>query len=201
MKTQLLLAVLLLIISCKKRSLDNYYYPSKADVLGHFKNNQKLALSSFQNFEKLIDTLERINCLGNNAIFKLTHQHKEFNFIASTLFGNCSSAPHIKYYNLLSISKDSILKNKSKFPIDSLAVMLKRDLLNYGKDKNYSRSPKKLIVSITEKKYLKNVLLKVFTEFNQIQSETIDSLTLNIQFNRRFEILPPVPPPPLEIIE
>ena len=72
--------------------------------------------------------------------------------------------------------------------------MLKKDLLNYGKDDRYSDSPEKLVVSLTCKiDELESLLMKVVTMFNEIKEHSSDSLKLNIFLNRRIEIFPPPP--------
>ncbi len=201
MKKWMIFIILLTLVSCKKNKIEKFYYPNKAEFLKLSKNNPKLEISYFNNFEKLMDTLEKLNNIDNKAVFTVKREKIEFNFISSTFFGKCFSAPRIKFFNILSISKDSIFKDDTFYPFNSLKMLLKKDLLNYGKDLNYSSSPNELIISITEKKeHLENLVLKIFKEFNKIQSETKDSLTLNINFNRRLEIFPPLPNPPPPLV-
>ncbi|WP_237276383.1 hypothetical protein [Tenacibaculum ovolyticum] len=93
----------------------------------------------------------------------------------------------------MSISKDSILKEKKYF-IGDLISVLKKDLLNHGKDDKYSDSPEKLVVSLTCKiDDLEPLLMKLVTTFNEIKEHSSDSLKLNIFLNRRIEIFPPPP--------
>lgn len=100
----------------------------------------------------------------------------------------------MKFKNILSISKESILKEK-KYPIGDLKSILKKDLLNHGKNDKYSDSPEKLVVSLTCKiDELDFLLMKVVAAFNEIQEHSSDSLKLNVFLNRRIEISPPPPP-------
>ncbi|PKH49347.1 hypothetical protein CXF68_00985 [Tenacibaculum sp. Bg11-29] len=99
----------------------------------------------------------------------------------------------MKFKNILSISKDSIKKEKD-YPILELKTVMKKDLLNSGENDRYSDSSEKLVISLTsEINELENLILKVTKVFNETQEVTSDSLNLNIYINRRMEIYPPTP--------
>jgi hypothetical protein len=194
MKKFLIFLIFLIFFSCKKEVVEKFYYPNKTEFFRVYKNSSKLEISNFNSFEKLVDTLENLNYKDYEATFKIRRNNNEYNFVSSTFSGKCSGPPRIKFFNVLSISKDSILKKDSLYSIDNLTTLLKKDLLNYGKDRNFSESPEKLIVSVTEKKEsLEILLIKIFKEFNKIQSHEKDSLYLKINFNRRLEIFPHPP--------
>ena len=99
----------------------------------------------------------------------------------------------LKFKNIWSISKDSFKKEKD-YPINNLKTIMKKDLLNFGKNNGYSDSSNKLIISLTsEIDDLENLILKVSKVFNEIQQESKDFLNLNIFINKRMEIYPPSP--------
>ena len=109
---------------------------------------------------------------------------------------------HVKYKNIISISSDSIFKNKL-YSIDSLDYLLKKDLLNFGKDLNFSDSPDRLIVSIEFPENgnindVKDLMIKVFNSYNKLENKIKDSVNLNIFLNWKQEIIKP-PPMPTEI--
>lgn len=194
MKINILLFVVfvLTILSCKQNK--KFYYPDKNTFLDKSKERLVLEFSLFSNFDNLVDSLEKINCSDKKAVFNIKKEGREYCFIASTFFGECYGVSKIKLCNVLSITKDSILKIRKKYSIDSLDVILKRDLLNRGRDMSFSQSSEKLIVSVTDKIVnLESLLLRIFKSYNCLKKESNDSLKLNIQLNRRIEILP-IPP-------
>ncbi|WP_155995185.1 hypothetical protein [Tenacibaculum ovolyticum] len=194
MKLIIKIIVLLLFFSCKNSKegvVKKFYYPREASFLKK-ENYEVLNFKSFKNFEDLIDSLQGLNYYDKKAYIKVEKNKQEYNILVSTTFGK-GMPPFLKFKNILSISKDSILKEK-KYSIGDLISVLKKDLLNYGKDDRYSDSPEKLVVSLTCKiDELESLLMKVVTMFNEIKEHSSDSLKLNIFLNRRIEIFPPPP--------
>jgi len=192
----IIIILLLLLFSCEnsKEGVDKFFsYPSEASFLKK-ENYEVLNFKSFKNFEDLIDSLQRLNYYDKKAYFKVEKNKQEYNILVSTTFGKCMPL-FLKFKNILSVSKDSILKEK-KYSIGDLKSILEKDLLNYGENWNYSESPEKLVVSLTcEIDELEFLLIKVITAFNEIEEQSSDSLKLNIFLNRRIEIFPPPPPP------
>ncbi len=198
MKKIILLLFLTIFFSCQKREKLKTYYPTK-NIFLNLRNTSELNLQNFTNFGQLVDTLEHYRYKGKIATFRLENNKTEYNFKASTIFGDCSP-PHIKFKNIITISTDTIFKNKN-YHIDSLNFLLKKDLLNNGKDLKFSNSSKKLIVSLTisekGKIYeLKKLIEKVFQSYDKIKQETEDSIELNLYFNKRIRIISPPPKPP-----
>ncbi len=172
-----------------------FHYPNNKEYIKS-ENNPKLTFELFQNFNELIDSLEFLNFHEISPIMKIENGNNEYNFVAKTIFHKQSPPILLKFKNILSVSKDSIYKGRKLFPIDSLANILKRDLLNFSTDEYYSVSPDKLMVSVTsELNHLKPLLIKIFNEYNKIKEESKESISLNIYLNRRVNIYP-IPPPP-----
>ena len=194
MRTLTTYFILLVLVSCKnnkKSFYKEFYYPNKAVFLK--KNNfQLIDIKKFETLDELVSHIESLKCLQKKAYLKIKNNNIRHNILISTSFAN-HGPPLLKFKNIISISKDSILKEK-KHPISSLKIKLSKDLLNFGKDNKYSDSPEKLVVSITtEINEINNLILKTVNTFNQIQKESPDSLILNIFLNRRMEIYP-LPP-------
>ncbi|TDQ25461.1 hypothetical protein DFQ07_1883 [Tenacibaculum caenipelagi] len=168
-----------------------FYYPNKEEFIE--KDKYKLVdIKTFENYNALIDSVENLKYSSKQTFLKLEDEKATYNILASTFFGQ-DYPPIIKFKNILSISSDSILKN-SKYPIDSLKIVLKRDLENFGRNDSLSDSPKKLIVSITTDLHnLENLIIKICSTFNEIKTTSTDSLQLNLQLNKRLEIVPPPP--------
>ena len=157
-------------------------------------NNPNLTFGIFDNFNELIDSLESLNFNNQSSIMKIKNGRIEYNFVAKTFYHKQSPPIFLKFKNILRVSKDSIYKGENLYSIDSLPNILKKDLLNYSIDENYSDSPNKLVISITsELKDLNPLLIRIFNEFNQIKEKSNDSIMLNIYFNERIGIYPPPP--------
>ena len=86
------------------------------------------------------------------------------------------------------------MKNEIMFPVSKLDSLLKKDLLNNNKEKEFAKNHKELIISFLNKKHktqeLKQSLLTVFKSFNKINNK--DTLQLNIELNKNF--IPPTLP-------
>ena len=195
-----ILLLLLILVSCKNNKneiVTELYLPNQSEF-SESENYQLVNIKSFENFDTLVDSLENLNYLGKKAYLKIENNNSKYNVLVSTTFGQCFP-PLLKFKNILSISKDTIKKEK-KFPISDLKMIMKKDLLNYGKDNNYSDSPEKLVISLTtEIEQLEILIIKVSKAFKEIQEESSDSLNLNLFLNRRMEIYPR--PPKIENIE
>ncbi|MFK5880364.1 MAG: hypothetical protein QM478_12815 [Flavobacteriaceae bacterium] len=190
----IILSLITLITSCKKNPTAKTisHYPNRIEF-SKYENTILLDFNSFDNFNELVDSLENLKYLGKISTFQLKKGKTKYQFIAKTTFGNCSAPPMLKFKNIISLSSDSIL-NTNYYIIDSLKSVLKRNLLNFGSIDSLSDSPKRLMISITaEISELEPLLLKLFGAYDEIKSGSRDSLQLNIFFNRRLEIFPPVP--------
>ncbi|RBW61422.1 hypothetical protein DS884_03690 [Tenacibaculum sp. E3R01] len=195
-----LLLTSLILISCKnneKKVVKEFYYPNKSEF-SKSENYRFLEVKEFKNFNQLVDSLENLNYRGKKAYLKIENVNARYNYLTSTTFGQCYPIL-LKFKNILSISKDSIKKEKD-YPIGELKTVLKKDLLNFGKNNRFSDSPGKLVISLTsEIDELENLILKVTSVFNEIQKDASDSLKLNIYINRRMEIY--LPPPKIKKIK
>ncbi len=199
MKKIILLLFIIIFFSCQKKDKLKTYYPTK-NIFLNLRNTTELKLQNFTNFGELVDTLGHYKYKGKIATFIFENKNTEYNFRVTTFFGDCGP-PIIKFKNIIGISPDTIFKNNNYYPLDSLDFLLKKDLLNNGKDLKFSNSSKKLIVSlsISEKGKifeLKKLLARVFQSYNKIKEEATDSIELNLQFNKRLKIIPPPPKPP-----
>lgn len=180
---------------CKEKEINKerkeFYYPDQT-IFVEIDNYEFVDIKTFNNFNSLIDSVENLKYSSKPVFLKFKKDDKTFNILASTFFGQ-DYPPLIKIRNIISVGKDSIWKYK-KYPIQNLEQVLKKDLENFGRDNSFSDSPYKLIVSVTsELNELEAVILNVCTTFNKIKKESSDSLVLNLQLNRRFEIFPPPP--------
>ncbi len=199
MRNIIVLLFLIVVFSCKKKKDIHFYYPNKAKFLKLSTELPVLEFKSFKNFDQLVETLERLPNKKGKAIFKLNKNEVTYSFIVSTFFqrnsnGLASIAPRIKRWNILSVSKDSILKNNNFYAVDSLSSYLKKDLLHKERDMIFADSPEKFSISITEKKVnLERLLIRLFKAYNAIKKESKDSLEFNIQFNKIMQIYPSAP--------
>jgi len=191
-----------LLFSCKSNEKEKFYYPAE-NIYKNIENPLELNLKNFSNFGNLVDSLEILMANKKNVISHINDENNIYYFVVNSLEEKGRTIPyHIKLRNLLGISTDSILKN-DYYSIDSLESFLKKDLLNFGTDREFSDSPNKLVVSIelNESERIGEVnklLLKVFKSFNQLDINVRDTIPMNIYFNWKI-IFPKPPPMPTEI--
>tara|TARA_R110002020_G_scaffold430007_2_gene639680 strand:+ start:488 stop:1099 length:612 start_codon:yes stop_codon:yes gene_type:complete len=188
-----ILLLILVISSCKNEKRDSiqkkFYYPNKTEFSTN-KTYKLINLKSFENFGKLVDSLENLKYYLKKPYLKIKSNKEEFNIIVSTNFGGEVPSIH-KFRNILSLNNDRVEKDRT-YSISKLKKILKKDLENYGQNDKFSESPKKLIVSVTsEMDKLEFLLLKICRTFNEIKGESSDTLELNIYLNRLTAIYPP----------
>ncbi|WP_348746216.1 hypothetical protein [Tenacibaculum sp. 190524A02b] len=189
------LLFILIFTSCKtnKRSIakEEYYFPTKV-AFSKKEDFQCIDLKEFRSFHQLVDSIEKLNYKRKKGYLIVETETEKNNILLSTSYGRCRF-PLLKFKNILSISKDSIKKDRS-YSIKELKIILKKDILNYGKDNSFSESPEKLMVSLTCKiNELNSLILRVIKVFNEIQEGSKKGLKLNLFINRRMEIYPPIP--------
>lgn len=177
--------VLSILISCKGEEKE-FYFPNDFEF-SQKETYQFIDIKSFKTYDKLIDSIENLSFKGKKAYLKLKNNNTNCNVLVTTSFGECFP-PLVKLKNIISISKDSIIKDIN-YPIRDLKLILKKDLLNFGKNKKYSESPEKLVISIvTDLKDLEQLMITVTATLNEIQTETLDSLNFNLYLNRSLEL-------------
>ncbi|WGH75242.1 hypothetical protein P8625_14375 [Tenacibaculum tangerinum] len=151
-----------------------FYYPHSSDFSLN-ENYQYVDLRGITDFNQLVDSLQSLNYEEKRAYLKIYNNKTRYNVLVSTTFGKCYPI-FIKRNNVLSISRDSLKKEKS-YPIHNLKNILKKDFSNFGKDYNYSNSPEQLIISLTCKiSELDSLIVIVCKTFNEIKQESSDSL-------------------------
>ncbi|MCL6220661.1 hypothetical protein [Zunongwangia pacifica] len=84
--------------------------------------------------------------------------------------------------------------------VHSLETILKRHLLNNGKDFNYSDSPDRAGIEVyfeekTKSEEIEDFLINLSERFNQLNKKNADTLYLKIYFRNRPLRMIPVPPP------
>ena len=184
--------------SCKKNEKEEFYYPNKTEF-SKTENFELIDLESVESFEKLVSILENLNYKSKKGYLKIESENENFNVLIATTFGQSFGPILIKYKNILSISNDSLKKKKS-YPLIELKTIMKKDLENFGAEPEFSQSPEKLVISVTcEINELEKLIIKIATTFNEIKSESIKNLEMNLSLNERIEIYPT--PPKLEKYE
>lgn len=199
MKKVLILIIVIAIFSCKNKEKIKFYYPSE-NYYKNIENPVELELDNFSNFEKLIDSIGILMADKKNVVSQINEKNKYYYFEINSLEEKGRTIPyHIKLRNLLGISTDSILKN-DYYSTDSLSSFLKKDLLNFGKDRDFSDNPNRLIVSIELEKNqrvleVKKILLEVFKTYDKLDKVKRDTIPLNIYFNwKSIKVRrPPIP--------
>ena len=126
----------------------------------------------------------------------------EFNLI---VYKECSSKMDIVDYhgsNIISIQKDSIIINDEiQMPLDSLPVVLRNHILNPKEEFTYSKSIDRALIfyyqdSLYSSKKIKDQLIKITTDFNDLNRKNGDSLPLKIRLSELPYIRVLTPPYP-----
>ncbi len=156
-----------------------------------------LNLDEFRSWKALLNRIEDIVC--SDSLPKIIL--KSDNLIKNVYLKNpCITGTGcilIKERNTIEIHNDTISKwyYNQQYALDSLAVLLKKDLENNGKDPRFSDSPEKFLIYISYDDHdiekLPILLDKLTTVFEQLS----DKKNLNIWLNQKFDIPPPPPPP------
>ena len=191
-----------LFLSCKtKKDKAEFYYPR----ISSFKSDSLLTniqLDSIENYEELTKILDRITCSGKTPVLKFSNEKYEFNLI---VFKICSEANLVADYskrNVLYIQNDSIIiNNEMEKSFNNLKSVLKRHILNPKKESDYSMNVEKAIIfyyqdSLYHKEKIKTQLIKIATEFNQLNKKNGDSLSLKIKMTNYPYIRIETPPFP-----
>ena len=145
----------------------------------------EINLDSLSNFNNLLTAIDRVNCNNKIAIIKFETNSSIFkiqplNFCSENPPIWCSSLRDVIY-----LTSDSITVSYDlKYNIDSLKPVLKRHLRNIENNENYPKKGKigflSLHIDSTKNiSHTKNLLLKIITDFNEIDN---DSLHLNVLF-------------------
>jgi len=202
LKSTLILILVVCLFSCKNNEELKFYYPNEKDYF-NIENPIRIELDHFSDYKELIDSMEVLMAENRNVVSQIKQKNKYYFFEINSLEEKGRTIPyHIKLRNLLGISTDSILKN-DYYSTDSLQSFLRKDLLNYGKDRNFSDNPKRLIISIeleSNQKIseVKKILFEIFETYNKLKKNKRDTIPLNIYFNWK-SIKVKRPPLPSEI--
>lgn len=165
-----------------------FYYPR----VSNFKSDTYLTeiyLDSIKNYGELIKIADQIACDGKVPLLKFSSDSTEFNLI---VFKECAKKMEIVDYhtsNVISIQKNSIIINdKIEMPFDSLQLVLRNHILNPNREFNYSKSIDKALIfyyqdSLLSSKKIQRQLIKIATDFNELNSKNGDSLSLKIKLS------------------
>ena len=146
----------------------------------------------FKSFEGLVNHIENVVC--EDHIPRITLKNKEY-----IQHINISNPCYLKYIcvlvkskNIITIYNDTVEKQGCFYPLDSLELVIKRDLNNYGKAPSYADHPDKLLFKIT---YDTDEFLKfpeTLKTLVDVYEKTAQKTTIKIWVAAPI----PVPPPP-----
>jgi len=162
----------------------------------------EIYLDSIKNYGELIKITEQIACSGKVPLLKFSTDSTEINLI---VYKECTDKMHIVDYhgnNVISIQNDSIIINDQiELTFDSLRPILRNHILNPNRDLKYSKSIDKALIfyyqdSLVSTKKIKEQLIGITTDFNELNKKNGDSLPLKIKLSEYpyIRILnPPLP--------
>ncbi|SDS63860.1 hypothetical protein [Gramella sp. MAR_2010_147] len=209
MKKVIYISIILILslFSCNQREEKNcfeneiYYYPER----GKFNDRTNLSdifIEDIEDYSELLKEIDRIACKDSIPIINYSTKKAKFKLFPwyECSENNIVSCPTFR--SRIFIQNDTILTNyKIKHSIDSLGIILKRHLLNNGKDFNYSDSPDRAGIEVyfegkTKSDEFEDFLINLSEKFNQLNKENVDTLYLKIYFRDRPLRMVPMPPPP-----
>src|SRR5690606_137661 len=175
----------------------------------NFENNSnltKIDLDSIKNYGELIKIADRIACNGKTPVLKFNFNNTDFNFL---VFKMCSESNVIADYsgrNVISIENNTVIINDQiEKPLESLKSILRNHILNPENQADYSQNIEKALIfyyqdSMLGKEEIKEQLIKVATEFNELNRKNGESLPLKIKLNDYpyIRIKMPIPLPSVE---
>ncbi len=198
MEKILLLATIILILSCENKTTEMRYYPTDREFSED--NVELIGLDTTGlNFRQLTNkSADFYTDEGNLVVVEFDDGQMKKRVIPYVYTGGL-----IKMKNVLQIKSDSILIDNGH-PISELKWILKRHYLNKGEIPHYSDSPERALVEVTidtnqSGKELKEVLTKLTRTFDEIKSEINDTIELRVAFDYFRQIPPPMPPPPINL--
>lgn len=156
-----------------------------------------LELDSISNWKELIQQTENIVC--SDSVPKIIIEKKT---IKKTIYINNPCWENfdcilIKQKNIIEIVNDSIYKGyDNKYPMDSLAHVIKRDITNYGKNHDLCDQPDKLLFYIDQDKFNSKKFKAILNRLTDVYEEVADNTNIRIIMQKR---VPPPPPPTLPV--
>lgn len=202
-KTSFLILIFLTLFNCQNVDKESNKIIEKCFGLLNNENDSiavELNLSKFNNWKELLERTEQIVC--NDSIPKISL--KSDSIIKRIYFQNPCwknfSCFLIKEKNIIEIYNDTINKSNEKFySLDSLAMVLKRDIDNNGQNPSWSDNPEKLLIYISYDNYGIKKLSNTLNLLTQAFEQVTDRSDLKIILDEKVEVLPILqPPPPLE---
>jgi hypothetical protein len=183
---------ILIVTSCNKKIQNYYYYP----IIQEFEKTQTkdtLKFTSFENFKELKKSMNSSYKKNNGKYPILLIEDRNEKFLIEYFEQAGCMPPIFKQKNLIGISKDSVYKSGKFYSIENLKKILKTDLLNNGFDIRLAESPRKLNIQFLRlnKETSENIeksLLFLLRTYNEIKSETKDTLQLNVRFENLVSV-------------
>lgn len=200
-KISSLIILILAVVSCqelqqkeKKELLtmvDYGKWNTQNDSLG-----VELKLEEFKDFRELLIRTENVVC--NDSLPKITIRNNQK--VKTIYFHNPCWDDYgcilIKQKNVVEIHNDTIFKSwESRYPMDSLENVLRRDIENYGKNPDLADNPRKLLIYISYDSLQPDKLYRTLDGLTDVYSKITDSTNINIWLNERIDFIPPPPPP------
>ncbi|WP_196890100.1 hypothetical protein [Aureivirga sp. CE67] len=190
------LAVLLSFLSCEKSK------PLKINGYGNLKKDSlsvALNLEDFSSFNELLNKIDSVFC--TDSVPKIVFENKgELKSIIP--YGACSQIRKpflLKLKNTIQISNDSIFKYYDYlFPLDSLKIIMRKDLLNNEEDERYCQSPKKYLIWVHVDEENLQDLSKTLDVLTEIYEEIMNDKNIQIEFDIFDKV--PIPPPPPQLL-
>ncbi len=170
-----------LTLGCESRAPEIKYYPSDREFSEV--NSEFIGLDTTKlNFCQITNKIRNYDLTPTDLVLELEDRQVKKRILPYVYGVGC-----IRENNLLKIGSDSIFVDDG-YPISELKRILKRHYSNWGEVPYYSESPEKALIELTidessNGKKIKDVLTELTRSFDQIRTETSDTIELRVFFN------------------
>ncbi|SDR71671.1 hypothetical protein [Christiangramia echinicola] len=205
-----ILLITLTLINCDKTikkdhgsTKETFYYPRMTS----FQNDsllKKVEIDSLKNFGELLKLTDEIVCDNKIPMIYFENEKAEFKFLMGKECLIVLNIADYKERNVIFIQGDSIIINdKITKPLDNIDKVLKKHILNNGKDPKYSTSIEESIIfyhqdSSFKSQDIKKQLLKISYAFHEMRKTNGDSIPLKMKLQDYGYIYVEEPPIPIE---
>ncbi len=197
-KTSLLIILVLSIFCCQNAEQKPIETIEKDFGLYQNENDSiavELKLKEFNNWKELLERTEQIAC--NDSLPKITLENDSLStrvYLRNPCWEGLACIL-IKQKNTIKIHNDTVSKvGENFYPLDSLSIVLRRDIENNGQNPRLSDNPEKLLICIS---YDEDGISKLPNTLNQLTKafeKVTERTDLKIWLNEKNIPLPPPPP-------
>ena len=195
--------MLLIAFSCidgKRASKYELKYPNaiEYDVTPKI---ERININSVETYSELVDVIDSITCLKKNIVLVIENERYISNLLPRHICSDDMIHSLQKLRNYITITPDSISVDRfHQYGIKDLKHIMRKHYLNDNHEYNYSEHYSKAWIKIyaepeSQIERTKELLLEIYSIYNDLNQSKNDSMTLQVIFERTYYNNIPPPPP------